>query len=119
MSARSHEIILRREGEGRMAVVKCDCYLITPNAVMKSIIRAVSNWVKLDRLGKNAWLCSSKDFNIADLYVIINDHNSDECHSLTPFLTNQGILSLEIELYGEDDMSDYNYDSILVKEEEE
>ena len=115
MSAPMHEIVLRREGEGRIAIVKCSSYSMTSDLVMTAIVKAVTKWVEDTDYGKDAWCNSSEDFNIADLSVHISDTTSPDFLSLLPFLIEEDILNLEIELYGVDDMSIYTYDTVLVE----
>lgn len=110
MSMKSHEIVLRRVSENRIAIVNCESYLQTQELVMKAISKAVTHWVKTTDEGKEEWENSSHDLNIADLSNLISDY-------LNSSLAKQGIYNLEIELYGDDDYPEsFNYDTILVSE---
>ena len=110
MSMKSHEIVLRRVSENRIAIVRCESYLAPQELVMKAIAAAVTHWVKTTDEGKHEWEMSSHDFNIADLSNLSADY-------LNSSLAKQGIWDLKIELYGEDDYPEsFNYDTILVSE---
>ena len=112
MSMSSHEIILRRVSENRIALITCDSHLKTQELIMKAISKAVTHWVKTTKEGMNEWILSSYDLNIADLSNLTADY-------LNSSLVKQGIYNLEIDLYGEDDYpEDFTYDTVLVLEEE-
>ena len=113
MSTQSHIIILPRREENLIAIVRCDCRG-SINEVMNKIVTAVTNWVKDTVEGAEAWTFSSEDFNIADL-------SSELCHPesrkvIAPFLTEQGVYNLEIDIFGDSDApANYNYDTVLVE----
>lgn len=114
MSMKSHEIVLRRVSENRIAIVNCESYLQTQELVMKAISKAVTHWVKTTDEGKEKWENSSHDLNIADLSSMTPDYFWS---SLAKPLAKQGIYNLEIKLYGDDDYPEsYNYDTVLVNE---
>jgi len=113
MSLNSQTIILPRMGENLIAVVKCDSRGEEKDA-MKSIMKAITEWVKTTYYGKIAWEHSAKDFNIADLSSVVYHTRSEECKSLISFLNDAGIYNLEIDIIGTGDYArDYTYDTVL------
>lgn len=117
MSMNSHEILVPRADENRVAVLKCDTPLsLSINEIMNQIVIACTSWVVETTNGMNNWKCSHQDFNIGDLSVIVNDINSEEHTELMKFINTVGIYNLEIEIYGSGDYpANYNYDTVLVE----
>ncbi|MCK5613853.1 hypothetical protein KAR91_68955 [Candidatus Pacearchaeota archaeon] len=114
MSVKSHTVILPRREENLIAVVKCDCRADSNDEVMDKIVRAITEWVKKQPSGKEAWMLSANDFNIADLSVEL-DYPQNRA-DIAPFLTEEGIYNLEVDVFEDSDSPvNYNYDTVLVK----
>ncbi|MCD6436363.1 MAG: hypothetical protein J7L15_08285 [Clostridiales bacterium] len=112
MSLNNNTVILKRDGENRVAIITCNSRFHTGDEVMTKIRTAVSNWIKKTDEGSVAWGLSSNDFNIGDLgsFVAWNE----DYKTLVPFLEGQWIYNLEIELFGDDNLpSNFTYDTVL------
>ncbi len=116
MSAKSHIIILPRREENLIAIVRCDCRVDSNNEVMNKIVKAVTKWVENTTEGSQHWKLSSCDFNIADLSSVMLYSRDEAFRSLSPFLIEEGIYNLKIDIFGDaDSPSNYTYDTVLVE----
>ena len=110
-----YQTLIVREDNSAIAIVKAnvDMTPINDTAFFAAIVRAVTEWVKKTEGGKDAWKCSSKDFNVGDLSSVPG--GSD----LPRFLAKQGIFDLDITTYdiGSGNM-DWIYDTVLVIDED-
>jgi len=84
----------------------CDSHLF-----FVALRRAITNWVKETKKGKEEWVRSCNDFNIGDLSSLI------PCPSLEKYMKKEGILTLSIDIHSADYCS-WCYDDLLVNEDE-
>ena len=93
MSAFRHRMIVRRDSpdEETFAVI---CWNgVEPDALLPALRRALREWQQTPE-GREAWECSSHDFNLGDL-------SNESCHldPLCSILARHGIRELEIEVH--------------------
>lgn len=86
-----------------------DARLRGESAFLDALTKALSRWVRETETGQEAWEESSHDFNVGDL----SNYYSDP--SLTPILTDEGIVNLHIEVHSAD-ASTWTYDTVLIEE---
>ena len=80
--------------------------------LLKRIRRAVTSWVKETEEGRHEWKLSSEDFNVGDLSTCYNDVE------LQARFRREGIVSLSIETNVHDACRAWQYDTVLVDEDE-
>ncbi len=93
------------------AIVSCERTKIIDSVqqMLKSIISAVTGWMKVTKSGIEKWKQSSKDFNIGDLSSCYSDAD------LRKFLKRNGILDFEIWIFTCSDMDHgFAFDTVLV-----
>lgn len=109
MPVTQNEIIVRRGWEDTLAIVKWKG--VSENEILDRVRSAVTNWVNTTDEGKKAWLNSSQDFNVGDLW----NHLGNE--QLIDLLKTHDVHELEIHIMHVD-CNDHNwkFDTLLVKE---
>lgn len=68
---------------------------------------AITDWVKFNPVGKQAWEGSRRDFNIADL----GEYEDDE--TLQVYLREQGIMQVSVEFIHNESTDMQDYDLVL------
>lgn len=100
----------RSADETTFAIVSCiaTADMCNSAALLDGITKAVTEWIKTEQAGKNAWENSSRDLNIGDLSYLYRTP------SLTTLLAKHGVLELEIETHCNDDpVAGWSYDTVL------
>lgn len=116
--AHNVRFVVRRESikENTFAVVSAvvkDEKLRKEKHFLEQLRKAITEWVKTTKDGKEAWEASSEDFNVGDLV----DHTM--CESFLDILQGKyGIRDLHIVTNSQDDAGNWHYDTVLVDEED-
>lgn len=113
MAKIKHTIVLPRDGEDRIAIIRCYSVIKNEVEVVKALTRAISKWIVGHEDGKKAWEQSRQAFNVEDL--------ANYCHveNLKYHCINEKIEDLEVELIGDGVFyfPGYTYDSVLVDDD--
>ncbi len=105
--------IRNSEDETTMALMTCVSYshVKTPEEFLEKLKKAVTQWIKVNPDGKQAWVYSGEDFNFGDL--------SSYCQTeaFQNILSLQGIFEFDMEVISKDGIS-LDFDEVLVNTEE-
>lgn len=81
---------------------------VTVKTAKQKLINAVTGWVKNTKSGKDCWITSCKDLNIADLALEDKTFKKQG----DPYLKAEGILDFNVEII--DSSEALNFDTVLL-----
>jgi hypothetical protein len=109
---------ISEDGEVALAIVEArvDPKYEAKSAFKQRLIEALTKWRDATDEGKKAWEDSVQNFNVADLENYVNAYSWE--YGIDDILVEYGIHELNVEIYYGLSPGVWNYDDILMEEDE-